>query len=96
MVKFNVYYEISDFVAENATFLGMKGKYFVLLNQTSIDKIPFIHYELARNSERVWQERDGHEIKCIKNKLHGLDHPSLIEVDEKEFMWIKLASKAIN
>jgi hypothetical protein len=93
VVKFNVYYELADCVVERATVFGFKGKYFVLLNQNSIEKIPAIHYELARNSNRVWQEREGLGVKCIKNRH---DDPQLVEVDEKEFMWIKLSSKAIN
>lgn len=93
MVKFNVYYELADFVAEHSTIFGMTGKYFVLTNQDNIDHIPSIHYELARNSNRVWQEREGLGVKCIKNRHCD---PKLVDVDMKEFMWIKLASKAIN
>jgi hypothetical protein len=93
VAKFNVYYELADFVADNSTIFGMKGKYFVLTNQNSIEHIPSIHYELARHSNRVWQEREGMGVKCIKNRNADLQP---LSVDEKEFMWIKLSSKAIN
>jgi hypothetical protein len=93
VVKFNVYYEIADSVVERATIFGFTGKYFALLNQNSIEQMPSVHYELARHSERIWQERDGLGIRCIKNRHCD---PQIIDVDEKEFMWIKLSSKAVN
>jgi hypothetical protein len=91
VAKFNVYYELADCVVENATVLGMKGKYFTLCNQDQDNKIPQIHYQLARSSERVWHEFDNGDVGLVKSRHTNIFSP----VDMREFMWIKLASKAL-
>lgn len=88
----NIYYELSDRVANNATVSGRKGKYFVLHSQSKEAKIPSLHFELARHSERVWQE-DHNQIKFIKHRYINILED--IPVDEKEFMWVKLKAKTL-
>jgi hypothetical protein len=87
VAKFNVYYRISD--SFDGTVLGMTGKYFSLLGQKSEDPLS-LHYEIVRMSDKVWQEWSDGEIRVLKCR-------GIIEsIDMQEFMWVKLASKAIN
>lgn len=88
----NIYYELSEYAANNATVFGYKSKYFVLHSQSKEAKIPSVHFELARHSERVWQDDHG-QIKFIKHRYINILED--IPVDEKEFMWVKLKAKAL-
>ena len=92
MARFNVYYELSDYAAENATVFGQKGKYFAFLLRQKDETAPEAHYQLTRYSDRVWQEFDDGEVILLKNRRRNI----FDTVDLKEFMWIKLQAVNLN
>jgi len=85
----NYYYEIAD------------GKYMVqhdLKLETVIDPVTFqpvkrywFNFSTMFDSNRVWAEsEDG--VKFVK---HRFADPKTVEVDLKEFMWIKLKAQEV-
>lgn len=81
----NYYFEFSDHV------LSMKlvpSKYCTYRGKT-LDPVR----EYVWNAERIWVESDnGVYVYYAKNRIANATD----EVDEKEFMWIKLSTKDLN
>lgn len=79
----NYYFEFSDHI------LSMKlapAKYCTYRGQ-NLDRVR----EYVWNAERIWV--DGKQLVYAKNKKTGDVNDN---VDEKEFMWIKLSAQDIN
>ena len=77
----NIYFEIADCLLERNLY---KSKYLVAHDVST-------RMSIQQDSMRIWCEQEG-IVWYLKNKHWS---PSEVEVDMKEFIWIKLSAKVV-
>ena len=83
----NVYFELSDCVVDPKC-----GKYFAAYDVRKSEAIAGTRYRgLMASSDRAWAEEDG-EVRFLKHRFADIP---LVQVDMKEFFWVKLRSVAV-
>lgn len=83
----NVFFELAD------CLVGNEGKYFAAYNVRKSEAIAGTRYRsLMQRSDRAWAEEDDGNVRFLKHRFADIP---LVQVDMKEFFWIKLRSKAV-
>ena len=82
----NVYYEISDCLVSD------KGKYFVAYDVHKGSASTSAYYSIMMNSDRAWAEEEDGTVRFLKHRFADIP---LVQVDMKEFFWVKLKSQTV-
>lgn len=86
----NVYFELADSIAEQLGY----NKYLALYNVRKSAVIGGAHRQYLLNSNRVWAEDDT-GVRYLKNRFEDIYDTQGVNIDMKEFFWIKLKSQTI-
>lgn len=85
----NIYYELSDSVVG----LHGEGKYLAAYNIRKSEGIASTRYgAIMRGADRAWSEDDDGNVRYLKHRFADIP---LVQVDMKEFFWIKLKCKTV-
>ena len=90
----NVYFEFYDSeVGKKYSSFGLNipAKYCVRHCNTDLSGGPLVPHRLMHGANRVWQE-DEHGVKYLKHRGAWVTD---VQVDEKEFLWIKLSAMPV-
>lgn len=84
----NVFFELSDCMVSPG-----KGKYFAAYDVRKSEAIAGHRYRtIMMNSDRAWAEEDDGSVRYLKHRYADIP---LVQVDLKEFFWVKLRSVSV-
>lgn len=84
----NVFFELSDCMVSPG-----EGKYFAAYGVRKSEAIAGTRYRtMMMSADRAWAEEDDGTVRFIKNRFADIP---LVQVDMKEFFWIKLKSVSV-
>lgn len=84
-----LYFEISDILAEE-----FGGKYFSANTSFTANYYGEKYFKHTASSDRVWCEDADGRIYFLKNR-YDYTQLATVNMDMKEFMWIKLSAKTL-
>jgi hypothetical protein len=84
----NVFFELADCMVDPKC-----GKYFAAYGVRKSEAIAGTRYlALMQSSDRAWAEDDNGDVRFLKHRFADIP---LVQVDMKEFFWVKLRSVAL-
>ncbi len=83
----NVFFELSDYFAN---ING--GKYFAAYGVRKSEAVAGTYGALMRGSDRAWAEEEDGSVRFLKHRFADIP---LVQVDMKEFFWVKLRSISV-